>query len=265
MAGFGGAGITLASISKYCCKKDPVSGQDTFRDCRWSCVLASISTLLVVVGASLATGNWPTEGAIGGLNHNNKRNIDYKNYTSINKMIENFNSIGLTVHDTWGNNYFEIGEKLYATNTWFRLHAPGFGPVANIYISPENSYLTTTHPNDHMNNPRNRKLVDYTERYDSSFWLGGGLITSYCRYNKGGSDLAAPKDTNIIFPAINSLQHIFTEVYGPYHWIINENNLSNRHIAEGVLSYSDTYDGTRPGFLPTGGIPSVCYGDHDEL
>lgn len=52
----------------------------------------------------------------------------------------------------------------------------------------------------------------------------------------------------------------------PYHWIINDLNHGNERMAEGVITLTDGFqqqNGKSP--VPEGGVPSVCYGDHEEL
>ena len=251
-----GLGLTLSGISNQCCDRN------TLTNCGWNCILASVSTLVLICGSVLFTGGWPTGGTVRWLHAENKR--DNENYISLETIVDRFNANGLYLYDPIGNNYSETRLGPYTDDAWFQIRVPGYGLIANLFLSSNGTYVTAPHIHDHTLTEDLEKR-DYSDDYDSSFWFDAGLITSHCRYHQGQSDLTVPKDMNIIEPAVRDVQHVFFEQYGPYHWIINDNNHGNRHIAEGVMSYSDSFDGTRPGSPPVGGVPSECCGDHDEL
>ena len=263
----GGTGLTIAAIAKYC------GFGAIFTASGWPCAVGAFSTLLLLIGGTLFSGNWPTEGGeIGSsLNANNKRALaDNWSYGNMGGLIDHFNYHGFGVEVLSSETDFKLSQgQPYADGFWVRLHSHTIGPVFDHWVHSSTPYVGTAgYSGFKISNSSKVNTImkrDYQWEYNDEYWDDAGMITSYCRYNRGSSDLSTPQDMNILVPALNDLTGFLYYHSSPFHWVINDNNHGSRHIAEGIITFSNTFDGTRPGGPPTGGIPTTCYGDHDDV
>lgn len=240
----------------------------------WVCAVGAFPTLLITIGGALLTGDWPTEGGqIGSkLNAANKRSLNEdSSYRNMGGLYDHFNDQSLLVEMLTSFDNFTIQNgQAYLDGFWIRLLHDRLGPLIDHWVHSSTPYVATAGYGGQSANTNEitkhlSKSDDYQLEYNDEVSDDTGMITSFCRYNRGSSALSAPTDMNSGVPALNDFTGFFYYSSSPYHWVMKDNNHDSRHITVGIIVFSDTFNGGIKGGPPTGGFPTTCWGDHDDI